>query len=195
MTLCFLVGVGSQLLLAEEVKSASTVSDPKAVVVDVFAKSKKTSITTNVSEQKAVSHHFNFEKMASSILSEKGKQISETEKKWFVQTIEEIISQTVYPKAPDFFSGVKISYEEVVFESDKKMASLNSVISKKGEETEVKYRFQRANTDWKIIDISVDDESWVEVIRDEVDSIWKKEKWAGVKKRLVQRLDKIKKKS
>jgi ABC-type transporter MlaC component len=47
---------------------------------------------------------------------------------------------------------------------------------------------QQADGSWKVVDVALDGESWVDSIRDQVVETLKKSKWTGLKKKLSDRL-------
>ena len=49
-------------------------------------------------------------------------------------------------------------------------------------------RFKKVKNKWKIVDITIDDESWVENIQEQVHKTIKKKKWSGLKSSLSKRL-------
>ena len=163
---------------------------PQVLVKKIFDQAKKKEIAKDIQLQAQVSSYIDFEEMARKTLGKEYQKLAKSDKKWYASTLQKVISKTVYPKAPEFFSGVTISYEDAEVEGN--VTSLNSTLTKKGEETEIKYVLTKEKDQWKIIDIAIDDESWVETIRDEVQEVMEKEKWAGLKKRLNSRLKKLK---
>lgn len=156
----------------------------KVLSADSFPKSKK--------NQQMVTASFDFYAMSLEILGSEAKRQSPDEVKWFSKTIQNIVTRTVYPEAPNFFQGVKISYEDV--EKIKSYYTLLSVVSKRGEETEVLLTFKKSGKEWRIIDVALDDESWVGNIREQVLKTLKKDKWKGLKKSLNKRLHDLGKK-
>ena len=151
----------------------------------VFALLQSPKFETSISMQKKVTNTFSFSLMSKAILGKEAKKHT-ADLKWFTNTLQKIVTKTVYPEAPNFFQGVKISYEEV--EKVGKNYTLLAVVMKRGEETEVLVTFSKVGKNWKIIDVAIDDESWVENIREQVSSTLKKKKWSGLKRDLNKRL-------
>lgn len=180
MALCILIFSSS--VFAED-------SGPRQVIERIFENARKPEIVKNRQLQNSINAHVDFEQMAKSVLASHYASLAKNDQDWFVQTLKSIITQTIYPKAPGFFSGVKLSYEKSSEAGAK--ASLLSIVEKKGEETEVLYSFHRIGDQWKIVDIAIDEESWVDNIKSEVQGVWQKEKWTGLKKRLQERLAKL----
>ena len=166
---------------------------PRQVVDEIFVKVSRSEISKNNKLQHEVTKNFDFQHMGKSVLGARFSKLSKSERVWFVRTLKRIITESIYPNALDFFAGVKTTYEKT--KTKKGIASLTSVLEKKGEETDVAYRFHKVSGSWLLIDVEIDDESWIEGIKEEVQDVLQKEKWSGLKKRLNRRLAKLKKKS
>lgn len=167
-------------------------SRPIDVVKNIFEKAKNHKIIKNKKSQAQINKHINFHLMAKNALGSKFKTISQAEFNWFKKTLQAIIIKTVYPEAPKFLKNVQIDYEDVEVEKNK--ATVLSVVSKKGEETEVNYVLTKIKSRWIVMDISLDDDSWVESIRDQVIKTINKNKWSGLKTKLQNRLNELKSK-
>ncbi len=142
--------------------------------------------------QNQVTNTFDFMQMSRQILGPEAKKQGAAEVEWFAKTLQKIVTKTVYPEAYDFLKGVKFSYEDV--EKSGKGYSLLAIVNKRGEETEVLITFAKSAKGWKVVDVAIDDESWVENIRDQVLRTIKKEGWSGLKRSMNRRLAKLNKK-
>ncbi len=152
----------------------------------IFKVLSENSFPSNLKGQRMVTRSFDFNSMSQKILGSEAKKHVASEINWFSKTIQNIVTKTVYPEAPGFFQGVKITYEDL--EKIGKLYTLLCVVSKRGEETEVLLTFKKSGKMWKILDVALDDESWVENIREQVLKTIKKDKWQGLKKSLNKRL-------
>jgi ABC-type transporter MlaC component len=76
-------------------------------------------------------------------------------------------------------------------EKNGKGYDLLTIVSKRGEETEVLLTFMPFKKGWRIIDVAIDGESWVQNIQEQVFKTIKKDKWAGLKKSMNKRLSKL----
>ena len=181
LTLCFFFLLGWQAEAKE--------MGPQEIIQKIFETAKQPGIATSVPLQNSLNSLIDFEQMAQSVLDAKTVGITAADQKWFADTLKAIITKTVYPKASGFFSGVKVSYQKVNEAAGK--ASLSSTLQKKGEDTAVLYRFRKIGEDWRVVDIAIDDESWVDSIRGEVQDVLKKSQWPGLKKKLQEKLAKL----
>ena len=166
-------------------------SGPQNVVEDIFSKSAKTEIAADAGKQNEVKVLVDFNSLAKSSL---GKEFAKTAKKdfeWFRDTLQEIISRTVFPKAPEFLQGVRITYQSVEEKNGK--ALVKSTVQNKADFTEVNYKLEKTKEGlWKVVDVSISGVSWVESIREQVNTVLKKKKWAGLREALDKRLSDIK---
>jgi len=162
----------------------------KSVVEEIFNKAAQEKVKVDQKFQNSINANVDFEAMAKAVLGKEGKKISAKEFEWFYTTLKEIISRTVYPNAPEFLAGVKISYKNI--EQKKNIIIVKSEVQNKADITEVNYSLAKAKDgSWKVIDVSFDDESWVESIKEQVSDTIKKKKWTGLKKQLNERLEKL----
>lgn len=169
------------------VKAQTEVSkSPEALIQNIFAIAQKENPLKNKTIKNELDSQFDFKQMSLSILGEEAKKRSVTELKWFEESIKEIITKTVYPKAPEFLKGVKITYKSTLIDEEK--ATVPSVVSKRGEKTDVNYTLSKNPQGWKVIDVSIDDESWVKTINEKLQKTLKEKGWAGVKDLLNKRI-------
>lgn len=163
---------------------------PKEVVQDIFAKAGDAAVATDAAKQAEVNAHVDFDALANDALGKNAKTVPAAEKAWFKNTLQEIISRTVYPKAPEFLAGVKINYAKVEEKGNK--ATVASTVQNKADVTDVNYKLGKAGEEWKVTDVSISGLSWVESIRDQVSETIKKKKWQGLKDLMNKRLNTLK---
>jgi ABC-type transporter MlaC component len=156
-------------------------SEPEEIIKDIFAKAGKENLLNNQKAKLEVESHIDFAEMTKSILKEEVSKQNPTEIKWFENTIKEIITRSVYPSAPKFLDNVKISFKKIQNVGD--LVKVASSINKKGEITSV---------DWKVVDVAIDDESWVSTINEKVQKTLKEKGWKGLKDLLSKRLKDLK---
>lgn len=168
--------------------SSFATETPLEIIQIIFNKAMQKKFSKDVLAQKYVTDHFDFKLMSQKIL--KKQQPNKKEFNWFQNQIKEIVTRTVYPKATDFLSEVKTEHE--IVEKGKAKFSILTLVKKRGEESEVISYFEKVGSTWRIVDISIDDESWVQNIGDQVRRTIKKKKWSGLKKSLNKRLTDLK---
>lgn len=166
--------------------------EPKAVVEEIFAKAAKDEVKKDKSLQSSINANVDFTTMARSVLGAEVIKVSSADFDWFRSTLQEIITRTVYPNAPEFLAGVSIKYKDVELKGAK--AVVKSEVHNKADTTDVNYTLARGKDGtWKVIDISLDGESWVASIKEQVAETMRSKEWAGLKKQLSERLAKLKK--
>jgi ABC-type transporter MlaC component len=176
------------LLLPQPLLAA--IGDPKNVVEEIFAKASLPAIAKDIQQQQMVSSLVDFQSLAAAALGSEKKKIPAKEFEWFRSTLQEIITRTVYPKAPEFLAGVKIQYDAV--EEKKGFTLVKSTIQNKADLTEVEYKLALSGENWRVVDISISGISWTDSIRDQVRDVVKKKKWKGLKEAMEKRLADLK---
>tara|TARA_Y100001954_G_scaffold69434_1_gene75993 strand:+ start:34292 stop:34936 length:645 start_codon:yes stop_codon:yes gene_type:complete len=170
---------------------ASLSVEPEEIVKKIFQLAKDKELKSSKKQQLKIEEMFNFKVMSNDILGKNSLKQSPKEVDWFHQTIKGIITKTIYPKAPNFLNEVKIEYKNI--EKNNYRATVYSIVKSKGEETEVDYNLKLINNNWKVVNVIIDDESWVENISEKVETVIKKKKWKGLKKLLTKKLKELKK--
>jgi ABC-type transporter MlaC component len=182
------------LLLPVFVKAQSTLEvAPQTLIQNIFSLAQKENPLNNPKIKTELDAGFDFRQMSLNILGDEANKRSATDLKWFEDSIKEIITKTVYPKAPEFLRGVKITYRDTLIDNNK--ATVPSTVAKKGEKTDVSYTLIKSGTSWKVIDVSIDEESWVKTINDKIKKSLKEKGWNGVKELLNNRVKALNKKA
>lgn len=165
-------------------------SAPEDLIKDIFERAGKDNLLENSASKDIVESHVDFAVMSKDILGSELKKRNSEELKWFEETIKEIITKSVYPSAPKFLENVKISFKRT--QSSEEVAQVSSTVTKKGEGTQVDYVLKKINNEWKIVDVAIDDESWVKTINEKVQKTLKEKGWKGLKDLLSKRLSDLK---
>jgi ABC-type transporter MlaC component len=168
---------------------AETLS-PEELIKDIFQKTGKENLLQNSKLKSEVESHIDFAEMSKAILAEEYTKQSNGDIKWFETTLKEIITRSVYPSAPKFLENVKITYKKT--KSTENDARVSSSVSKKGESTDVDYVLKKINNEWKVVDVAIDEESWVKTINEKVQKTLKEKGWKGLKDLLTKRLNELK---
>ncbi|MBP9680937.1 MAG: ABC transporter substrate-binding protein [Bacteriovorax sp.] len=174
------------LILTENVSAAS----PEELIKDIFLKTGKENLLLNAKTKAEVEAHIDFKEMAKTVLAEEYTKRSASDLKWFEVTLKEIITRSVYPSAPKFLENVKITYKKT--KATDRDAKVSSSVSKKGESTDVDYLLKKVGDDWKVVDVAIDEESWVKTINEKVQKTIKEKGWSGLKDLLNKRLTELK---
>ncbi len=165
-------------------------TSPEDLIKDIFQKTGKENLLLNAKLKSEVEAHIDFQEMSKSILAEEYSKHSASDLKWFEQTLKEIITRSVYPSAPKFLENVKITYKKT--KENEADAKVSSSVNKKGESTDVDYLLKKINNEWKVVDVAIDEESWVKTINEKVQKTIKDKGWAGLKELLNKRLTELK---
>lgn len=163
---------------------------PEDLIKDIFVKVGKENLLLNSKTKEEVELHVDFSEMTKVILGQEAPKRSVSDIKWFESTIKEIITRSVYPSAPKFLENVKITYKKTKLNPED--AKVFSSVNKKGESTDVDYVLKKTGADWKVVDVSIDDESWVQTINEKVQKTIKEKGWGGLRDLLTKRLNELK---
>lgn len=181
--------VGSVFLSFPKASQAETT--PEVIIKEVFDAAQEGNPLDNPNTMRFLDERFNFSQMAKNILGKDllGQNLNEVQ--WFEKSIREIITKTVYPKAPEFLSNVKISYKKTIVDGEK--AIVGSTVAKKGEVTDVDYvlMMDKTKKSWRVVDVAIDQESWVQTINEKMTKSFKEKGWKGVKDLLNKRIKEL----
>ena len=178
------------LCLFTQSKALMAAASPEEMIKDIFAKAGSENLLNNSAKKASVENLIDFGEMTKNILAQEFTKLPGTEVKWFEQTIKEIITRSVFPSAPKFLDNVKISYKKT--QLDVTNAKVSSSVNKKGDIVDVDYFLKKEGDEWKIVDVAIDDESWVTTINEKVQKTIKEKGWKGLKDLLSKRLNELK---
>lgn len=171
----------------------SNANDPsKDVVEKIFKWAKSKNVSKSTKLQDNINTLIDFEKISKSILGKHLKKRSSKDQIWFQKTLKEMLAKTLIPKAPGFLKEAKVKYKKTQ-QSDSKNTVVKSVIEYREDETEVDYKLKKYKNDWKIIDIIIDGDSWVNDIKEQVQDTLDIESWESFKNRINKKMNKSKK--
>lgn len=162
---------------------------PQSVVQTIFTRASEPEVAKDAGKQAAVNELVDFDALARAALGR--EKAAPADFAWFRDTLKDIIGRTVYPKAPEFLSGVKITYHDGETKGAK--AKVKSTVQNKADLTDVDYQLTLTEgKGWKVTDVSISGQSWVESIREEVGKVLKKSQWKGLKAKMTKRLNDLK---
>jgi ABC-type transporter MlaC component len=161
------------------------------VVKNIFKWAKNQNISKNKNIQKNVNELIAFEYISKKVLGKHYLKKTKSERNWFKNTLKKMMAQSLYPKASGYLDKVKIKYKKTI-ETNKNLSVVRSVIIYRGEETEVNYKLVVKNKKWKLIDILIDDDSWVDDIQEQVQDTLELEGWKSFKNRLNKKINNTK---
>lgn len=134
-----------------------------------------------------VYERFDFRAMSQLALARNWKTISADEQNHFVFLFSKLLEDTYYDRI-NSYSG-----EEVIFKEQRKKrnkAMVSSVVVRNDTETPVVYKMRNLNDKWLVYDVIIEGVSLVRNYRTQFDSIIEKEKYAGLVKRLEEKIAK-----
>lgn len=130
---------------------------------------------TNQQFYKSLSQFMDFEKLGTDSMPKKWQEkywlIRPGEKKKFLELLQTLIEEIVYPRGKDFFEKVKITYQKPIYSSDQKQVDLSCIIHVDKKEVNLQYRLIRRGTQWKIFDVNIEGEWWTESFKNQFNHI------------------------
>ena len=128
---------------------------------------------------------FDFRAMSQLALARSWKEITAKEQDHFVSLFAQVLENTYFDRI-NSYSGEEILFKEQEKSGDKAMVS--SVVVKDNTETPVVYKLRYAKDKWVVYDVIIEGVSLVRNYRTQFASIIEKEKYAGLIKRLEEKI-------
>lgn len=169
------------------VQLIADVEMPQNIIENIFKKASEINFKSNKENQSIVSSYFDYDIMTNKIFGKDLAKYKNKDIEQFKSYIKEIIELTVYPKSYDFLKSVKVDFS--LNKKDSKNALVQALVKKRGEETEVICQLELVKERWRVVDISIDDESWVANIHEQVMKTIKNKQWSGLMSSLQKRLE------
>lgn len=165
--------------------------NPKEVVETIIEKAKgldnKALAKQNAAEIESL---VDFEKLTNEALGEKLKGASAAQRSKIQDLLKKILTRTIYPEAPKFFTDVKVE-----FTSEKQDAvattgprtKVSSVVTKGTKRSTVEYWLAAQNGSYKVVDLAIEGERWVENVHDQFSEVIEKKGYNGLISRMQKR--------
>ncbi|OKY76275.1 MAG: hypothetical protein BM485_03210 [Desulfobulbaceae bacterium DB1] len=135
-----------------------------------------------------VRHHFDFAEMSQLTLGAEWKQINESEQERFVDSFSRLIENSYIDKI-EAYSG-----EEIIFQKDRARGDKSivpTVIKRNNLEIPIQYKLVRKDGQWLVYDVVIEGVSLVQNYRSQFKNIIRNEQYAGLMKRLGEKVDKL----
>jgi len=135
-----------------------------------------------------IRHHFDFKEMSKLTLGAHWKKISDNDKDHFVDIFSQLIENSYINKIEAY------SDEKIIFlrESIKENKSLVPTLIKHNNlDIPIHYKLHKRQENWRVYDVVIEGVSLVQNYRTQFNSIIKKDKFAGLVRRIDEKLGKI----
>jgi phospholipid transport system substrate-binding protein len=150
--------------------------------------------TTRAQNAKTIESLVDFRKLALDAMGSHSKSASPAQKTQVQELLRKIITKTVYPEAPRFFRDVKIEFKTSEEGAGNK-AHVTSVITKGDRRSTVEYWLEPEGGQYRVVDLAVEGERWVENVHEQFDEIIKKNGVSGLIAKMKKRLSQLENKS
>jgi ABC-type transporter MlaC component len=131
-----------------------------------------------------------FQKLANDALGSNASAASAAQKKEIAELLKGIITRTVYPEAPKFFRDVTVDYT-AESKTPQNTTHITSVVTKGSKRSTVEYWLAPENNSYKVVDLSIEGERWVENVHDQFDEIIGKKGVSGLIQKMKKRLHEL----
>jgi len=131
---------------------------------------------------------FDFHAMSQLALARNWKTITSREQDHFVSLFAKVLESTYFDRI-NSYSGEEVLFKEQEMTAGGK-AMVSSVVVRNNTETPVVYKLRTLHGKWVVYDVIIEGVSLVRNYRTQFDSIIEKEKYAGLVKRLEEKIAK-----
>jgi phospholipid transport system substrate-binding protein len=135
-----------------------------------------------------VNQRFDFEEMSKLTLARKWRELTPAEKKQFEELFSELLQNT-YIGRIEAYSNEEVRYEKEIFDSDQRTKALvYTKVIKNNQEIPINYKLLNKQGEWFVYDVLIEGVSLIRNYRTEFDRIINKEKYAGLIKRMQEKI-------
>lgn len=135
-----------------------------------------------------------FRQLTIDALGDRTKDASSAQKKEIEDLLRKIITKTVYPEAPKFFRDVKIDFTDEE-KNNQGRTHITSVVNKGEKRSTVEYWLAPEGASFRVVDLAIEGERWVENVHDQFNEIIGKHGVAGLISRMKKRATELDKKT
>lgn len=137
-----------------------------------------------------VSQRFDFEEISKQTLAANWRELSPEQRKNFERLFSELLKNT-YIGRVEAYSNEAVHFEKEVFDGDQRTkAMVYTKVVKNNQEIPINYKLMVKNDDWFVYDVMIEGVSLVRNYRTEFARILGQEQYAGLIKRLQEKIDK-----
>lgn len=137
-----------------------------------------------------VDQRFDFEEMSRQTLAAKWRELSPEQRQDFIRLFAELLKNT-YIGRVEAYSGEPIRFEKEVFDGDQQVrAMVYTKVVKNNQEIPINYKLIARKDEWLVYDVLIEGVSLIRNYRTEFARILNQEQYAGLIKRLQEKVDK-----
>jgi phospholipid transport system substrate-binding protein len=166
------------------------VESPKAVVQTIIDRAKTLDQKpTHEANAKTIESLVDFKKLTLDALGDNAAKANPSQKQEIQDLLRKIITKTVYPEAPAFFRNVDIQYT-----GEEKLDSkthITSVVTKGEKRSTVEYWLANESGQYRVVDLAIEGERWVENVHDQFEEIIQKQGVGGLITKMKKRLNQL----
>lgn len=167
--------------------------DPKEVVETIIAKAKNLDNKKEFKQSSStIESLVDFDLLTSEALGENYKTATTEQRTQIQELLKKILTRTIYPEAPKFFKNVKVNFTAQNADgSAAQRVHISSVVTKDSRRSTVEYWLAPRNGSYKIVDLAIEGERWVENVHDQFSELIEKKGVAGLISRMQKRASEL----
>jgi phospholipid transport system substrate-binding protein len=132
-----------------------------------------------------VKSRFDADELAQRVLAQHWRDRSEAEKKEFISLFSQVL-ETTYINKLKSYSDEEVLFIKQIVKGDRGM--IYSQIIRNNQEIPIHYRVKNSKGDWRIYDIIIEGVSLVQNYRTQFDQILQREEYAGLVRRMEEKI-------
>ncbi|MBI3019252.1 MAG: ABC transporter substrate-binding protein [Deltaproteobacteria bacterium] len=161
-----LVSVISQNIVADQ-QMKEAVSKDKVL----FQEYRK----TNQKFHEQIAQFIDFERLGTDSMPKKWRDqywiVKASEKKKFLELLQELVEGIVYPRAREFFKDVHFMYKKPTSLEEGKRADVLCKVRVKDKVIHLRYRLIKRGSQWKIYDVNLEGEWWTDSLKSQFNHV------------------------
>lgn len=186
----FSIGLVSSLALDAQATRAADASTARGVVETIVERAKELDNKAKRAENaRTIESLVDFQKLATDALGRRASEATPPQKKEIESLLRTIITKTVYPEAPKFFRDVKIEFTGEEISAGR--THVTSVVTKGDKRSTVEYWLSDASGKFRVVDLAIEGERWVENVHDQFDEIIGKNGVKGLIAKMKKRANEL----
>lgn len=166
----------------------STVEEIMAILNDENLKQPEAWPHKKTLIRSVVDQRFDFEEMSKRALAKNWKKRTDEEKEYFVSLFSKLLQNTYIDRVENYSDEVVVFQKQII---KGRKAVVYTIISSTTQEIPVVYKLLQLGDDWFVYDLIIEGVSLIRNYRSQFTKIVSREKYAGLIKRVEEKVNKI----
>lgn len=176
--------------LSTSVSAFAAADSARGVVETIIDRaSKLDNKATKAENTKTIESLVDFDKLTTDALAQNASEVKPAQRAQIRDLLKTIITKTVYPEAPKFFRDVKIQYTGEAEQDGR--THITSLVTKGNKRSTVEYWLAKEAGGYKVVDLAIEGERWVENVSDQFDAVISKQGASGLIAKMRKRASEL----